>query len=242
MLQSVDGATTDDTELSGLDPFAILDHEADRLERFFAGLGADAWSRPSRCAGWTVRDVLGHLAAAEEYHAACCDGTVSALMDAYADRGAADVDAFNALGIADRAGLSSKKVLDEWKAANATTRRRFRELGDGAVDTSIGAYPCRWQAFHVAGELATHADDLGVPITEDERDERRGWRTRFSRFALAESKPDLRIEVDGDTTIVSDGKTTVELDEDDLIDGVAGRLDHTSGYEDAIRHMLTTMP
>jgi hypothetical protein len=27
------------------------------------------------------------------------------------------------------------------------------------VDTSVGDYPCRWQAFHVAAELATHADD-----------------------------------------------------------------------------------
>ena len=36
------------------------------------------------------------------------------------------------------------------------------------VDTSTGDYPCRWQAVHVAAELATHADDIGVPIRLDQ--------------------------------------------------------------------------
>jgi len=53
---------TDDRELAGLDPFALLDNEAGRLDAFLSGLGQSGWKRPSRCAGWTVRDVLGHLA------------------------------------------------------------------------------------------------------------------------------------------------------------------------------------
>jgi mycothiol maleylpyruvate isomerase-like protein len=50
---------TDDRELAGLDPFALLDGEAERLDAFFSGLGESGWTRASRCAGWTVRDVLG---------------------------------------------------------------------------------------------------------------------------------------------------------------------------------------
>ena len=37
-------------------------------------------------------------------------------------------------------------------------RRRRRQ--------QVGAYPARWQAFHLAFELATHADDVGVPVTD----------------------------------------------------------------------------
>jgi mycothiol maleylpyruvate isomerase-like protein len=51
----------DGRELAGLDPFALLDGEAERLDAFFSGLGESGWNRASRCAGWTVRDVLGHL-------------------------------------------------------------------------------------------------------------------------------------------------------------------------------------
>ena len=58
---------TDDRELAGLDPFALLDTEAGRLDAFLSGLGESGWKRASRCAGRTVRDVLGHLAAGEDY-------------------------------------------------------------------------------------------------------------------------------------------------------------------------------
>jgi len=75
---------TDDRELAGLDPFALLDTEAGRLDAFLSGLGESGWKRASRCAGWTVRDVLGHLAAGEDYHRACLDGTVAAFLAGFA--------------------------------------------------------------------------------------------------------------------------------------------------------------
>ena len=61
--------------------------EADRLDRFFAGLDDAGWTRASsRCDGWTVRDMLAHLTASEDYNRACLDGTVGAFL---ADMGAA---------------------------------------------------------------------------------------------------------------------------------------------------------
>ena len=163
---------TDDRELAGLDPFALLDTEAGRLDAFLAGLGESGWTRASRCAGWTVRDVLGHLAWGEDYHRACLDGTVAAFLASFAGRGGTDLDSVNALGVADYSALSPAQVLARWRAASAASRRRFRERADGVVDTSAGDYPCRWQAVHVAAELATHADDIGVPVTHGEHAER----------------------------------------------------------------------
>jgi uncharacterized protein (TIGR03083 family) len=233
---------TDDRELAGLDPFALLDDEAGRLDAFLSGLGGSGWQRASRCAGWTVRDVLGHLAAGEDYHRACLDGTVAAFLASFAGRGATDLDSVNALGVAGYAALSPEQVLARWRAASAGNRRRFRERGDGVVDTSVGDYPCRWQAFHVAAELATHADDIGVPVTHDEHGQRTAWRARYSRFALAEAKPRLEIRHASGRTTVTDGPAIAEIDDEELIEAVMGRLDQSSGFSAALRALLSMMP
>ncbi len=233
---------TGESELAGLDPFALLEGEAERLDAFFSSLDDPTWSRASRCAGWTVRDVLGHLTAGEDYHRACLDGTVSAFLARFAERGGTDLDSVNALGVADYAALSPGEATGRWRAASADNRRRFRERGDGVVDTSIGDYPCRWQAFHVAAELATHADDVGVGAARGEHEERTAWRARYSRFALAEAKPHLQIRADGAGTIIADGPHTVEVDDHELIEAVMGRLDETSRLDPAQRKLLSIMP
>ncbi|HUF84686.1 MAG TPA: maleylpyruvate isomerase N-terminal domain-containing protein, partial [Acidimicrobiia bacterium] len=63
----------DDSELAGLDPYELLAAEGDRLAPFFSTLPEDGWARPTRCEGWSVRDMLAHLAATEQYHRACLD-------------------------------------------------------------------------------------------------------------------------------------------------------------------------
>ena len=232
----------DDRELAGLDPFALLDGEAERLDAFFSGLGESGWNRASRCAGWTVRDVLGHLAHGEDYHRACLDGTVAAFFARFAGRGGTDLDSANALGVADYAALSPGEVLASWRAASADNRRRFRERADGMVDTSVGDYPCRWQAFHVAAELATHADDIGVPAAGGEQGKRATWRARYSRFALAEAKPHLKIHATGARTLVTDGSNTVDVGDHELVEAVMGRLDETSSLNAKLRELLSIKP
>jgi hypothetical protein len=96
--------------------------------------------------------------------------------------------------------------------------------------------------FHVAAELATHADDIGVPVAHDEHGQRTAWRARYSRFALAEAKPQLEIRQAGARTAVTDGPATVELDDDELIEAVMGRLDETSGFSATLRALLSMMP
>ena len=233
---------TDDAELAGLDPFDLLDREAARIDRCLSALPTDEWARPSRCEGWSVRDVLAHLAASEGYHQACLDGEVKAWLAREASKGGTDIASVNAIGIAGRADQPPSRLLAEWRRANAETRRRFREDGD-TVDTSVGPYPRRWQAFHVAGELATHADDMFLVADPDEDTERRRWRARFSRFALAEEKPDLLV------TLVPDGRTRVrgrgvdlDVDEEELVEGVAGRLGESSRVDAEAKDVLSTMP
>jgi uncharacterized protein (TIGR03083 family) len=212
-----------DTELQGLDPVDLMEAEATRIEDHIAALATADWHRPSRCDGWTVRDVVAHLAASESYHRACLDGEVSGLFEGMAANGVDSVDSFNAVGVAGFDGVADDEVLRQFVADDADTRRRFRERGDGEVDTSVGLYPARWQAFHLAGELATHADDMFVTVPAEDAADRRDWRARFSRFALREAKPDLVLEVDHAGTLVRGDGIDIELGDDDLVAAVAGR-------------------
>ena len=229
-----------DDELRGLDPVGLMAVEAARIEAHVSTLPPDGWDQPSRCAGWSVRDVVAHLAASEDYHRACLDGRVAAFLGEVAARGATSVDDFNAIGIADLDGVSDADLLRRFVVEDARTRRGFAERGEAEVDTSVGAYPARWQAFHLAGELATHADDLFVPELGDEADTRIAWRARFSRFSLRESKPDLDVDVlDGATHVRGDGLDVVLADRD-LVEVVAGRADER--VPASTRAALSTMP
>lgn len=229
----------DEGQLAALDPFDAQDAAAARLDAHFAGLSGAAWDAPSQCAGWSVRDVLAHLASGERYHQACLDGRVAELLGEMGARGATDVASFNDVLLSDVAGRSGPALLEEWRVVNAETRRRFRERGDGMVDTSIGDYPNRLQAFHVALELATHADDVGAPAVDGER----AWRVPFSRFALTESKPELAVSaVDGGRTRIEGPDGVLEVDDDELAAGVVARLDDTSRLTPEQRDTLSTMP
>ena len=232
-----------DSELKDLDPYALFDREAARIEAYMRELPDDEWTRPSRCEGWSVRDVLAHLMATEEYHRACLDGTVKELMARMGERGATDLASANELGIRDQDGKSNEQLLREWSTSNAKTRHGFRERGDGKVDSSIGEYSARWQTFHLATELAVHADDMYVPVTPDEAEERREWRAKFSRFALVESKPDVEVSVEDGRTRARKHDVEAVVDDDELIEGVASRLDDSSSrLGKAERDLLSATP
>ncbi|HJR25193.1 MAG TPA: maleylpyruvate isomerase family mycothiol-dependent enzyme [Acidimicrobiales bacterium] len=219
---------TDERFIEGVDPYDAWDREAARIEAHLATLADDdpAWEQQSRCEAWTVRDVLAHLRATEEYFAACIAFTVSDFLAEVGSRGATDLESFNAVGIADQAGKPPSQLLSEWSAMDATARQGFRERDGGDVDTSVGPYSARWQAFHLASELATHADDMLIPETDADRPWRTAWRAPFSRFALTETKPDLTVEdpADGRTRVHGSG-VDLEVDDETLVAAVAGRID-----------------
>jgi uncharacterized protein (TIGR03083 family) len=233
---------TDDRDLDGLDPYDLMDTEAGRLDRYFAALDESGWSRPSRCAGWSVRDVLAHLVASEQYNRACLDGRVVDFLGTLAGRGATDLPSANELGIRDLDDRSTEQLISEWRAANRKTRAGFRERGGGDVDSSIGAYRARWQAFHLAFELAVHADDIGVPLTAGEADERLAWQTRFGRFALKELNKDLEIEAgDGVTRVRGDG-LDLEVADPVFVAAVAARIGEDGPLDADARVVLSATP
>jgi uncharacterized protein (TIGR03083 family) len=232
----------DDTDLQGLDPYDLMQREAERLDRFFVGLDDAAWSQPSRCAGWSVRDVLAHLLASEQYNTASLDGTVADFLTSLAAMGATDLTSANELGIRELDDSPTAQVIDEWRAVTAHTREGLRDRNGGDVDTSVGAYPARWQAFHLAFELAVHADDVGVPVTPQEESERTAWQAKFSRFALKELDKDLQIKAANGTTQIRGDGIDVELPDAVFVQAAAARLGDDGPLDAQQRALLSATP
>ena len=67
------------------------------------------WSAPSRCEGWSVRDVLAHLAATEVYFRACLDGGVGALMEEITTLPAGDLIVFLLAGTIAAAAFMARR-------------------------------------------------------------------------------------------------------------------------------------
>ena len=60
----------------------------------------------TRCAGWSMRDLLAHLAASEDYNQACLDGTVQQFLADVGAKGAVDLASANEIGIREFDGPS----------------------------------------------------------------------------------------------------------------------------------------
>ncbi len=212
-------------ELGSVDPHDLLDAEAARIHAFAEALGPDGWAEPTGCAGWDRHDLLAHLAASETYNHACLDDAIATLMERAGAAGATDLHGFNAWGVAERRQLPHAEVLREWRAANARTRAEMRARRGGEIPTLAGPYPVDRQAWHLAAELATHADDLGVPVTPPEADDRTRWRARFARFVVVEEERGADLDHTDDRTTVRVGDASAVVDDETLVAAVSGRSD-----------------
>jgi uncharacterized protein (TIGR03083 family) len=231
----------DRSDLEGLDAFALLDAEAERCAAIFKG-GPD-WSAPTRCEGWSVRDLLSHVDAIEVYHRACLDDDLEAFFAKGAEAGATDLNSFNDLGVRERAGLAVDDVLGSWRAANSEVRRRLRERGvDGTLSSSVGPYPADLMAFHIASEYATHADDMGAELSETERANQLSWREKVSLFALKETEKPVSVEVlDNGSFAIASGTTKAVLRQDEFVEAVCGRLPTDFAIDPSLREALVAL-
>jgi uncharacterized protein (TIGR03083 family) len=216
----------DAAALAGLNSFGLFDVEADRLDHFFAGLDAAGWAQPSRCAGWSVQDVLAHLAGAELYNHACLNGDLDGFRGMLRAAGiAGGYNEFNEWCVRQRRGLPAAEVLAEWREANAETRERMTALGrDAPLLTAAGPYPAGLQAFHCSSDYATHADDVRAPVAAAEEPGRTAWRVSVARFALDEQNSAVKIFIAQRSISVLLDTVTVELPAADFVAATVGRL------------------
>ncbi|MFI7616731.1 maleylpyruvate isomerase family mycothiol-dependent enzyme [Nonomuraea terrae] len=218
--------------LKDWNPFDIFDAEAARLDRFFSGLDEAGWQRPSRCAGWSVRDVLGHLAGEELYNHACLDGSVEELTSRLTVEGVSGYNDFNEWSVRRRRDVPVEDVLAEWRTKNGETRERMRALGpDALLDTMAGPYPVGRQTFHYDSEYATHADDVGAPVSPEETDGRLLWRAAVGRFVLAEQEADVQVEQTAEQIWVNADGVSATLSYPQFVEATVGRLPEGHGLD-----------
>jgi uncharacterized protein (TIGR03083 family) len=207
-------------------PFDLLEIEARRIDRFYSALDAPQWSAPTRCTGWSRKDLLAHLVTVEDYTHSCLESSVG---DFFGQAESAGYERLNDILVQRRTGDSGAELFEEWRTKVGRNHRRLRERGEqDMLETSVGPYPLGRQAWYLACELAIHADDAGVPVTGEEREFRLDWRARFGIDALGESRPEARVEVSGQH---ADGQYLVLLKDEhaglskaEFVEATSGRL------------------
>jgi uncharacterized protein (TIGR03083 family) len=226
-------------ELEGLDPYDLIDAEAARVVQLYTSMPDDGWKAPSRCEGWTARDLLAHLASGQDYFQAGLDDALPALLERAGAAGVTDGDGMNEWGIRSVDGDSNAAVLDRFRTVVADTSSRMRARDGGTMGTTVGQYPVRFQAFHLACELAIHADDVAAPVAADEEAARTDWRARMSRFAISEFDRPVLLSATDSSTRIKVGDTEVELPNPVFVEAAAMRLPPDGPPPDQIRAQLS---
>ncbi|MGH3209651.1 MAG: maleylpyruvate isomerase family mycothiol-dependent enzyme [Trebonia sp.] len=92
-----------------------LEAEQDQLDAVLGRLGRGDWGRPSAAAGWSVSDVVLHLAQTEELVVASAQGDPAPFARDPGQGGS--VDEFAARRVADERGADGDAVYQRWRTA-----------------------------------------------------------------------------------------------------------------------------
>jgi uncharacterized protein (TIGR03084 family) len=160
------------------------------LDDVLSGLGADDWSRPSRCEGWSVADVVLHLAQTDELAAVSAQGRLEDVSPEWAAIGG-DVDDFAGVAVEQDRGAPGAEVYERWQAAAGSVRTLL-----GAADPAtkmrwvVGYLPARTLATTRLSEAWIHTGDVleALDVSQPATDRlwhiaRLAWRTLPYAFA-----------------------------------------------------------
>jgi len=155
----------------------------------------DDWHRPTRCEGWTVADVVLHLAQTDELALASAQGDFA---DVVARQGVAldarrTVDDRVATMVADERGLSNEALTRRWRDGAAELRNAFAASDPHRrVGWVAGQLSARTLATTRLAECWIHTGDVAEAVGAEQRSTDRlehvarlAWRTLPYAFARA---------------------------------------------------------
>lgn len=124
-----------------------LAEQTDELDGLLARLDEAGWMLPSGCPGWTISDVVLHLAQTDEMGTASAEGRLTDAAAVFAGAAAkapagSTVDDLAGLAVAAERGAAGRDVYERWRAANA------------AQSTALAAHEPGDRVAWVAGELS----------------------------------------------------------------------------------------
>jgi len=118
------------------DILSALGEQDDELDALLGGLDEAGWARPSRCPGWSICDVVLHLAQTDEMAVASAErrftdahaafGTAPAAVPA-----GATVDDLAGRAVAAARGRPAAEVYQRWLAASAAQAKALAACGPG---------------------------------------------------------------------------------------------------------------
>jgi uncharacterized protein (TIGR03084 family) len=165
---------------------ALVAEQAE-LSGFLSGLGAADWSRPSRCEGWDIADVVLHLAQTNELAVGSARGQFDAVLERLAGGlgPAGSVDEAVAAMVERERGAAGSEVFARW-SSSASELEAVLDAGDMSerVKWVAGHLSLRTLATTRLAETWIHtgdiADAVGISVAPTDRLKliaRLAWRT-----------------------------------------------------------------
>lgn len=178
-----------------------LNRQNDELDSLISDLDDDGWARPSQCEGWSIADVVLHVAQTNEAAVASAEGRpegVAAVFRAAA-LGAppgATVDDVAALVVAAERGGSGKEVYERWRTSASAQSEALAACDPGArLPWAVGELAAVTLATTRLAETWIHTGDVAAGLGRElsvgphlKAIARLAWRTLPYAFARS-SRP-----------------------------------------------------
>ncbi len=177
---------------------AVSEQQAE-LDALVAGLDDAGWAQPSGCAGWSISDVVLHLAQTNEMATASARGELESVMQRMYDglRPATDIDDGAALVVEKERGAPAAEVHARWQTSCRGLREALLACDPSDRLTWVaGQLAARTLGTTRLAETWLHtgdiADGLGVELPPTDRVApvaRLAWRTIPYAFQRAGREP-----------------------------------------------------
>jgi uncharacterized protein (TIGR03084 family) len=186
-----------------VDVYTDLAAEQDQLAAMLTGLAPAGWEKPSAAAGWSVSDVVLHLAQTEEMVVTTVSGHTAGFER---EPGGPSIDELAEQAVAAERGAPPEAVFGRWQAARQAALAALRGCAPARkLPWAASPLSPRTLATTRLAEHWAHALDiatpLGVPYPDTARLRHVAWlamRTLPYAFALAgQQAPAVRSELTG---------------------------------------------
>lgn len=157
---------------------AAVAAQQDELGSIVSSLDEAGWQHPSRCDGWSVADVVLHLAQTDEMAVASLQGRFGEVLDAFtAAMGAAtSSDDGAAHLVASERGEPGPALLRRWQASANALLAELRDADPGRrVAWVAGELSAQTLATTRLTETWIHTGDVAVPLGHEEVVDDRLW-------------------------------------------------------------------
>jgi uncharacterized protein (TIGR03084 family) len=147
-----------------------LKQQNDELDALISDLDEDGWARPSRCEGWSIADVVLHVAQTNEAAVASAQGRPEGVAAVFHDAAltappGADVDDLVGLVVAAERGGSGKEVHARWRASAVAQSEALSACDPGArLPWAVGDLSAVTLATTRLAETWIHTGDVAAGL------------------------------------------------------------------------------